>query len=133
MEGSQPSFSAYQARALARSPVARLGWIGASVMTDGLVAVAWLIAASSVGGSIARTPGQGVAALAARIRVEAAAGLLAEMAGLDELDQDFRRRVVLLADALLEHAHHVEADVEPDEVGELERAHRVVQPDLRAG
>jgi len=45
--GSQPSFSAYQARAFARSFVARLGWMGAPVMTDGFVAVAWVMAASS--------------------------------------------------------------------------------------
>ena len=32
----------------------------------------------------------------------------------------------------MEHAHDPEADVEPDEVGQLERAHRVVEADPRA-
>ena len=47
--------------------------------------------------------------------------------------QDARRPHVLLAEAVVEHAHDPEADVEADEVGELERAHRVVQADPRAG
>src|SRR5258706_10547014 len=57
--GSQPIFSAYHARAFARSRVARLGWTGASVITDGLVAVAWVMAASSIGAILAPTTGSG--------------------------------------------------------------------------
>ena len=40
---------------------------------------------------------------------------------------------MLEAEAVLEDAHDPEADVEPDEVGELERPHRMVQPDSRTG
>ena len=34
---------------------------------------------------------------------------------------------------VLEHPHDAEADVEADEVGQLERPHRVVEPDPRTG
>ncbi len=70
---------------------------------------------------------------AARVGVEAAPGLLAEMAGLHEIDEDLWRPQVLEAQAVLDHAHDPETDVEADEVGELERAHRMVEPDPRAG
>src|SRR5215203_745945 len=68
-----------------------------------------------------------------RVRVEAAPGLLAQMPRLDQVHEHLRRRVVLRADAVVQDLHDVEADVEADEVGQLERAHRVVEPDLRAG
>src|SRR5690349_7689686 len=97
MVGSQPSLSAYHALAFERSFVARLGWIGASVITDGLVAVAWLMAASGGGGSIAVSRDS-----APRVGVEAASGLLPEVARGDEVDEDLRRRVVLLADAVVQ-------------------------------
>ena len=70
---------------------------------------------------------------AARVGVEAAARLLAEMSGRDEVPSTLGGAEVLLAEALVEDLHDPEADVEADEVGELERAHRVVQADLRAG
>ena len=47
--------------------------------------------------------------------------------------EDPRRAHVLLAEAVLEDAHDPEHDVEADEVRQLERAHRVVEPDPRAG
>ena len=40
---------------------------------------------------------------------------------------------MVAAEAVVEDAHDPEADVETDEVGELERAHRVVEPDPRPG
>ena len=68
-----------------------------------------------------------------RVGVEPAPGLLAEVAGGDQLLEHLRRPEVLLAEPLVEHAHDLEAHVEPDEVGELQRAHRVVQADPRTG
>ena len=44
-----------------------------------------------------------------------------------------RRREARVVEALVEHLHDVQADVEADEVGQLERAHRVVQADPGAG
>src|ERR1700710_1758327 len=55
--------------------------------------------------------------------VEAFAGLLAELPCADHRAQD-RRRPELLADLFREVVEDRQADVEPDEVGELERAHR---------
>src|SRR5690349_1064896 len=155
MVGSQPTLSVYHWRAFARSFVARLGWIGASVMTDGFVAVACVMAASSAAASIAlprfgqvsgnalgvsatasmftTEPPRASQRLCARIGVEAATRLLPQVSGRHEVDEDLRWRVVLLADALVEHSHHVQAHVEADEVGQLEWPHRVVEPDLRAG
>ena len=40
---------------------------------------------------------------------------------------------MLAAEAVVEDAHDAETDIETDEVGELERAHRVVEPDPRPG
>src|SRR5437867_12840788 len=74
-------------------------------------------------------PGRPPIASASPIGVEAAARLLAEMPRRHELDQHLRWREVLAADALMEHLHDVETDVEADEVGQLERAHRMVQAD----
>ena len=75
----------------------------------------------------------GAADSAARVGVEALPGLLAEMPGVDQLDEHARRAQVLQAQAVLEDAHDPEAHVEADEVGQLERAHRVVEPDPRPG
>src|SRR5438034_6636530 len=72
---------------------------------------------------------RGQRGLAARVGVEAAPGLLAEAAGLDELDEDRRRRELVLPEPLVKHAHDPEADVEADEVGQLERTHRMVESD----
>ncbi len=69
----------------------------------------------------------------ARVGVEALARLLAEVAGFDELEEHLRRAELVAAEAVVEHAHDAEADVEADEVGELERPHRVVEPDPGAG
>ena len=65
----------------------------------------------------------------ARVGVEAAPGLLAQVAGRDELAQDRGRREARVAEALVQHFHDVQADVEADEVGQLERAHGVVEAD----
>ena len=80
-----------------------------------------VVASAAVGGRLAR------------VGVEPASGLLAEVARGDEVLEHPRRREVRLAEPLVEHPHDAEADVEADEVGELERAHRVVEPDARAG
>ena len=58
------------------------------------------------------------------------ARLLPEVALLDEVHEHLRRRELRLPEAVLEHPHDAEADVEADEVGELERPHRVVEADL---
>ena len=66
--------------------------------------------------------------------MEAAAGLLAEVAGGDQLLE--HRAAAGSARApkpSCEHSHDAEADVEADEVGQLERTHRVVEADPRAG
>ena len=60
----------------------------------------------------------------ARVVVVAPAGLAARPARSDELDRHLRRAPARLAEALLvERARDVEADVDPDQVGQLERAH----------
>ena len=40
---------------------------------------------------------------------------------------------MVAAEPVVEHAHDAEADVEPDEVGQLERTHRMVEADPGAG
>ncbi len=64
-----------------------------------------------------------------RVDVEPAARLLAQVALRDQPLQDRRRRELRLPEPLVEHAHDAEADVEADEVGQLEGAHRVVEAD----
>src|SRR6185369_3235274 len=68
----------------------------------------------------------------ARVVVEAAPALAAEPAGLDVLHQQRRRPVLAVAGGVVEYADDVEAGVEPDEVGELERTHRMVEADPAA-
>src|SRR5437667_1440908 len=71
------------------------------------------------------------AGLAARVGVEPAPGLLAQVSLVDEPDEDIRRRKVGLSEVLVQDPHDPKADVEPDEVGQLERSHRMVEPDPR--
>src|SRR5437879_415045 len=69
----------------------------------------------------------------ARIIVEAALDLAADPAGLDVLHQQRTRAVFGIGQALVQHLHHRQAGIEADEVGELERAHRMVGAELHAG
>ncbi len=61
------------------------------------------------------------------------AGLAAEMAGVDHLLQQRRRAIFRIVEALVEHFHHRQHGVEPDQVGERQRADRVVAAELHAG
>src|SRR3954452_12116252 len=64
--------------------------------------------------------------LLAGVVVEPLAALAPQHPGADELAHRRRRREALLAELLEERLGGRAEDVEPDEVGELERAHRVV-------
>jgi hypothetical protein len=59
-------------------------------------------------------------------------GLLAEVPRRHQLLEHARRPELLAAEPVVEHLQDPEADVEPDEVGQLERTHRVVEAHLRA-
>src|SRR5216683_7377361 len=69
----------------------------------------------------------------AGIVVEAALDLAADPTGFDVLDQERARPIFRIGQALVQHLHHRQAGIEADEVGELERAHRMVGPELHAG
>src|SRR5579862_823369 len=60
------------------------------------------------------------------IIVEAAPRLLAEPAGFDILHQQRAGPVLRIREALVEHLHDRETGIEPDEVGQLQRSHRVI-------
>src|SRR5436309_14472023 len=64
------------------------------------------------------------------VSVETAAGFAAEPAGRDVLAQKRARRVLLVAEALLEHLHDRDARVEADQVSERERPQRVGEAEL---
>ena len=64
--------------------------------------------------------------------METATRLLAQKSGGDEIRQHLRRLELLVPESLVENDHDPETDVEADEVGELERTHRVVEADLRS-
>jgi hypothetical protein len=55
----------------------------------------------------------------------------AEPARGDVVAQQHRRAVLVVAELAVQHVGDGEHRVEPDEVGELERTHRVVEPELR--
>src|SRR5204863_3079591 len=59
----------------------------------------------------------------ARVLVETAAGLSTEAPGVDHPDQQRAGAVLGVAEAVLEHTQDVEADVEPNQIGERQRAH----------
>ena len=71
--------------------------------------------------------------LLAAIVVEAAIGLAAEPAGLDVFHQQRAGAVLRIRQALVQHLHHRQAGIEADEVGELQRAHRMVRAELHRG
>src|SRR6266436_2582895 len=62
--------------------------------------------------------------------VKAAARLAAEPAGLDIFDEQRAGPVFAVGEPLVKHLHDRETSVEPDEVSELERTHRVVEGEL---
>ena len=55
------------------------------------------------------------------------------MAGRDELLEHGRRGEPRIAESIAQHPHDAQADIEPDEVGQGQGAHRMVQPDPRPG
>src|SRR5947208_1091597 len=67
------------------------------------------------------------------VLVEPAADLLAEPAGGDVLPEQRARPVLVVAELAVEDLGDREAGVEADQIGELERAHRVVEAELDAG
>ena len=67
------------------------------------------------------------------VHVEAATALLAEPARGDEVPQQRRRAVLVVADLAVQDLGDGEHRVEADEVAQLERPHRVVEAELRAG
>src|SRR5216683_4009458 len=69
----------------------------------------------------------------AGVVVEAALDLAADPAGFDVLHQKRTGAILRIGQALVQHLHHRQAGVEADEVGELERAHRMVGAELHAG
>src|SRR5215471_14257755 len=65
--------------------------------------------------------------LLAAIIVKAAIGLTPEPAGLDVFHQQRTRPIFRVGQPLVQYLHHRQARIEPDEIGELERTHRVVR------
>src|ERR1700730_13226580 len=72
------------------------------------------------------TPSTGRQRLPAAVIVEAAPDLAAEPAGLDVFHQQGTGPVLRIGETLVQHLHHREADIEADEIGQLERSHRMV-------
>src|SRR5687767_10494499 len=66
-----------------------------------------------------------------RIVIEASTRLAPQAAGLHKLAQQRTRFVLRIAEALVQHLHDRYTCVEPDEVGECERAHRMGEAELR--
>ena len=114
-----------------RSASSRSIAVGATSRVANSRAVAWSSRSSSVSPPL--IPRLARRAFRPRIGVEALAGLLAELARRDEVHEDLRRPEVVATEPVVEHAHDPEADVEADEVGQLERSHRMVEADPRAG
>src|SRR5882762_1385676 len=67
------------------------------------------------------------------VLVEAAADLLAEPARGDVLAEQRARPVLVVAELAVEDLGDREARIEADQIGELERAHRMVEAELHAG
>src|SRR5215831_664106 len=67
------------------------------------------------------------------VLVEPAPDLLAEPAGGDVLAEQRARAILVVAELAVQHLGDREAGIEADEIGELERPHRVVQAELHAG
>ena len=64
------------------------------------------------------------------VGVEAAGGFAAEPARRDVFFEQRASAIFRIAEAFLENAEDVEADIEADEIGELERAHGMVHAEL---
>src|SRR6266446_10086448 len=69
----------------------------------------------------------------AGIVVEAALDLAADPTGLDVLHEQRAWAILRIGQAFVQHLHHRKTGVEADEVGELERPHRMVGAELHAG
>src|ERR1044071_7895931 len=67
------------------------------------------------------------------VLVEPAGALLAQPAGGDVLAQQRARPVLVVAELAVQHLGDRQAGVEADQVGQLERAHRMVEPEADAG
>jgi hypothetical protein len=65
--------------------------------------------------------------LLAAVIVKTALRLAAEPAGLDVFHQQRARPVFRIRQALVQHLHDRQAGVQADEVGKLERSHRMVR------
>src|SRR5260370_24330845 len=65
-------------------------------------------------------PSTGRHRLLAAVIVEAAPHLAPEPAGLDVFDQQRAGPILRIGETLVEHLHHREAGIEPDEIGELD-------------
>src|SRR5207244_1490244 len=68
--------------------------------------------------------------LSRRIAIKAAAGFAAQPAGGDVFLEEWAGAIFGIAEAFEQDIQYVHADVEPDEVGEFERAHRMVHAQL---
>src|SRR3954453_11277774 len=78
-------------------------------------------------------PGEGSAGASSRVVIEPPAGLAPEQPGIDHARQQWRWGVQRLLELLVEAVGAGERGVEADQVGEAERAHRVVAPLHHAG
>src|SRR3546814_9806129 len=68
----------------------------------------------------------------ARIIVEAPPGLAAVPAGVDIFDEQRCGAELGVAGAVEQHLGDLQARIEPDEIGERERPHRVVEADRKS-
>jgi hypothetical protein len=64
------------------------------------------------------------------IRIHAYSTLLPKPASIDVLDEERAGAVLVISQTAVEYPKYGEADVQADEVGELQRAHRVVRAQL---
>src|SRR5579883_2887179 len=71
--------------------------------------------------------------LLAAIIIEAAAYLSAQPAGLDIFHQKGAGAVFGIGQPLMEHVHDREAGIEPDEIAERERPHRMIGAEMHGG
>jgi hypothetical protein len=71
--------------------------------------------------------------LLAAIVVKTALRLAAEPSGLDVFHQQRARPVFRIRQAFVQDLHHRKASVEPDEIGKLERPHRVMGAEPHRG
>src|SRR5208282_4214222 len=67
------------------------------------------------------------------IYIKSAARFAAEISGIDVLLQQWTWAVLVVAEHPMHHLHDRKAGVQPDQVGQLERAHRLVGAELHRG